>query len=143
MTIKPKPGEWATYETGFPPWVEEFVEWLCTPRPDREPTHQHELAKKWGLNPATLSHVKEDPRFDKLLEKRYAELNIRADRLQEVVDAMHKKATAGDTTAAKLYIEYVRMLKPIKQVVEQDKSITEMTEEELDAEWERLRGERH
>jgi hypothetical protein len=110
----------------------EFLDWLVDP--NKQPPTQKEWAENHDLNPSTLRLWKSDKRFRDAWEKRLSQLNIRPDRVQEVVDAMHEKAKRGigpeSVAAAKLYLEYINRIAPPKVVVEH-KKVDKLSDEEL------------
>lgn len=119
------------YDGTYPPVWDEFVDWYCDPeRPCtlKEWARQHnigyERARKW---------VNDTPHIRRLIEMRYAELNVNPERIQSVVNALHKAASAGDTKAASLYLQYVERLQPTKIIIE-DARVSALTDEQLDAE---------
>jgi hypothetical protein len=116
-------------KAGQPEWWDEFIEWIVTP--EREGT-QTAWAKAHGVPVAEVSRCQKRAGFRQKLEKRYAQLNISPDRLQQVVQAMHAKAAKGDTQAAKLYLEYVRQLEQTRDVAE-DVRVDDMSDDELAA----------
>lgn len=115
----------------------EFIEWLCDPErsgSQREWAEQHEVAG------STLRRWKQDRWFKQAYEQRLAELNISPDRIQVVVDALHRAAAGGDTKAASLYLQYVDRLQP-KRVVIEDARVAGLSDEELAAELQSLLGD--
>lgn len=109
----------------------EFMEWLIDP--ERRGT-QKQMSEKLGVSTERLRVWKHDPRFKAELDKRLAELNIDAYRVQQVVDAMWLAATQErDTKAAGLYLQYVGKFMPTQRI-EVSKSIESLSDEELAAE---------
>jgi hypothetical protein len=112
-------------------WV-ELLEWLLSD--PRHPATQAEWAEEHGLHPDSITRIKRDPRFVKEWERKAAEKNISVDRVQGVVDSLHKQAMAGDVKAASLYLQYIDRFTPKSRVVIEDKSLKDLSDEELMAE---------
>ena len=93
----------------------EYIEWLCDPE-------RRGSKVGWARDHGV------------------AELNISPDRIQMVVDALHRAAAGGDTKAAQLYLQYVDRLQP-KRVVIEDARVASLSDEELAAELQSLLGE--
>lgn len=125
------PNEWAQFESGYPPYVEKFVDWLVTPKSERVPATQQALAEELGVRADHLSHLKQDKRVRELIDKKAQELNVDTIRIQEVVDAMHDRAKKGDVNAARLYLEYTKVFKPVQRIEIEDKSVESMSDEEF------------
>lgn len=118
-----------------------FLEWLTTPPEKREPSSQQALAKEMDLHPQTLTNWKQDPTFRQEWDRALAAMNIRPDRVQEVVESLHKQAVRGDTKAAQLYLTMVEKISPPKIIFE-EKGVQAMSDEELDAALEAKLAER-
>lgn len=133
---------WEKDADGFwklPERVQEYVDWLTNPeKPDDEPT-QVAFAKKRNMWPQQLQQWKRDKRVRDNIERRFEQLNISPDRVQQVVDAMFARAKAGDTNAAKLYLQFIERLAPPKVIVE-DKRVKDMSDAELAQALDEARG---
>lgn len=116
----------------LPERVQRFVEWLLTPKQERDPDEQSQRAwaQKYGVATETTSTWKRDPRVRKAIEKRADELNVSVDRIQSVVNALFKNAENGDVKAAALYLQYVDRLAP-KRVIIEDRRLSDMSDDEL------------
>lgn len=108
-----------------------FIEWLVDPNRGT----QADFAREHDVAPKTLSRWKREPDFREVWDRRCAELNVDPGRVQEVLDALHRKAAEGDSRAANLYLQYIDRFTPRKIVIE-DKSVKDMTDEELAAQLE-------
>lgn len=104
-----------------------FIEWLVDPQ--REGS-QADFARANNVVPKTLSRWKRDPAFREAWDQRCVELNVDPGRLQEVIDALHRKAIEGDSRAANLYLQYVDRFTP-KRVVIEERSAKDLTDDEL------------
>lgn len=108
----------------------EFLDWLLSD--PRIPATQYEWAEEHDMHPDSLTRIKRDPRFIKEWEKRAAEKNISVDRVQRVVDALFQQATiGGDVKAAQLYLQYIDRFTPKSRVVIEDRTLSDMSDEEL------------
>lgn len=115
----------------FEEFCTAFIDWYVDPAPKTVKGSQAQWCKERGLQESSVRRWKRDPRFKDALQARLDELNISPDRIQEVVDAMFKQATEGNTKAAELYLRFVERLQPPKVVVE--RSAAELSDEELAA----------
>lgn len=116
------------YEFHLGPLQLEFVEWLVDPDPKKG--SQAEWGRRNGVSPQALSTWKKNRIFRGQLEKRLAELNVSPDRLQQIVETLHRQAVAGDTRSAELYMRYVEKLQPTRVVVV-DRAVSELSDAEL------------
>lgn len=114
--------------------VQRFLEWLCTPADDREPSNQRDLAEVLGVHFTTLSYWKKDPDFLGAWEALYRKTVGAPDRIQTILDQLY--ATARDRTdprqvqAAKAYLEAVDASRPKKAPVTAG-AAKELTNEQL------------
>ena len=122
--------ETGKYEFILPDKQLEFLEWLVSEDPNKGSERQY--AAQRGMASETLRRWKKGMVFRQQWERRLAELNISPQKVQDVVDAMHQKAAAGDTRAAELYLRYIDRLKP-PTVVVTDQSVRSLSDDELAA----------
>lgn len=98
---------------------------------------KHKTMKAWaeahGLNPQTVGEWKRDRRFRREWEDRADAKNISVDRIQNVLNTLYESACNGDVNSAKLYMQHVDKLRPVRQV-EQDRDVADLSDEELLAE---------
>lgn len=106
-----------------------FLEWMVDPSPKSVKGSQAQWCRDHGLDESNPRIWKRQPKFQEALRARLDELNVSPDRIQEVVDAMFKQATEGNTKAAELYLRFVERLQPPRVVVE--KSASDLSDEEL------------
>lgn len=109
------------------PQQREYLAWLLDP--------QHEGTKKdWArahkVNDGTPHRWEALPKFKEALNRRMVELNLTPMRTQRVLDAMFIAAENGNTQAAKLILDHMQKLNPIKPVIE-DVAVEKLTDEEL------------
>lgn len=110
----------------------EFIEWLCTPPPDRDPRSQNELARRLGKDPGTLTRWKDDPLVREQWERRLRQMNVSPEAMQPIIQTLHAKAVGGDIKAAELYMKYVAQISPPKKVEIDDKrGIEELSDDEI------------
>jgi DNA-binding XRE family transcriptional regulator len=87
-----------------------FAEFLCMTKLHRveyfQITTQDEFAKKYGVNPKTLSEWKKEPRFIKM--KRDMQRNLAADKLPDLLEALSERALGDrDVSAIREYLKYL------------------------------------
>lgn len=136
---------WSTDGDGnavMPDLWARYLDWLLSD--PRSPSTHQELADSLDCHRDTLKRIRRDPRFVAEWERRADLLNISTDRIQTVVNALHRKAAEGDVKAAALYLQYVGRFMPEKKItVVQD--VATMSDADLAAELElearRIRGE--
>lgn len=113
----------------------EFIEWLVDPA--HEGT-QKDWAEAHGYDQQTPSRWKKDSAFRAAWEKRLHELNIRPDRIQDVIDEIYGIILHGNHSdkikAATLYLQYVNRLTPAKAAAtEPETPLEDMSDDELEA----------
>lgn len=128
-----------TGERVLPELWSEFIDWLVSP--DRSPSSQKEWAVLHGVSPDSLCRWKRNPDFVREWEGRARELNVGVERTQAVVNSLFAAATAGDTKAASLYLQYIDKFTPRQRIVVEDAEVAGLSDEQLLAELERLTGE--
>jgi hypothetical protein len=109
---------------------EEFIEWLVDP--ERQGSEK-QWARDHGINEATKTRWKHSPFFRRGLQRRMDELNLSPDRVQAVLNNMHRLATSSGreaVMAAKTYLQHVERLEPTRKPIE-DRAIKDLTHEEL------------
>lgn len=116
-----------------------FLDWLLSD--PRIPSSLKAWAVENGYDESTPQRWKKDKRFRAEWERRAAELNISTDRVQSVVDSLHRAAVGGDTKAAMAYLQYVGRFMPTTKVVTEASDTKSLTDEELLAELQQLTKE--
>lgn len=109
---------------------DEFIEWLVDP--ERKGS-QNQFARDHGIDPSTLTKWKKDWSFKDAWDKRLAELNVRPDRIQKIVEAMYNAATGTGPQAVKameLYLRYVDRFTPKEEVVTST-SVRDLSDDEI------------
>lgn len=120
-----------TSETGariMDPLVAEYLEWFVDP--DRG-THQS-WCDAHGVSRNVTKAWERNYVFQSALRERLAELNVSPDRVQEVVNRMHREAVGGNVKAMELYLRYTESIQPEKVVIE-TRNVSELTDAELAA----------
>ena len=97
----------------------KLLDWLLL-GPERAPSTQRDWATENDMHEDSIRRIKRDPRFVREWDRRAAELNVNPERVQSVVDALWQRASAGDTKAASLYLQYVEKFTPKRRVVVDD-----------------------
>lgn len=95
-----------------------YLDWLLTPKKEREPSTQAELAEKLLVHPSTLSTWRRDKDFLEEWDKRYLLTIGNPDRKKSIMDTLYKTATdeldPKHVQAAKTYFEIEGSLRPAK-----------------------------
>lgn len=114
-----------------------FIEWLCTPRRERDPQTQELLARRMRVRASTLSEWKNDPEFCKLWEAHYLTTIGSPERKQTLMDTLFRTGSDADdprhVQAASKYMEIAEGLRPVMVVTGNVRPVAEWTDEQLDA----------
>lgn len=111
-----------------------FLEWLCVPSGLREPSTQMEWGRQNQCGQTALKAWKKDPTFRLAWDARLSELQVDPEKIDEVMTALFKKATIGDTKAISMYLEVADRFRPAPEApVEQRTPLAEMSEADLQA----------
>lgn len=113
----------------------EYLEWLLDPN---HTGNKKEWARAHDVNEGTPRTWELKQTFIDARNQRLNELNINPMRVQLIIDALFAKASAGDVQAAKLVLDYLNKINPVRPQVE-DRAVSEMTDEELNQKLEELR----
>lgn len=114
-----------------------FIEWLCTPKRDRDPATQEGFADKMLMDANLLSKWKREREFLLQWEQHYLTTVGSPERKQTILDTLYRTGTDADdprhVTAAAKYMELVEGLKPQKiEVTMQHRPAKDLSDEELD-----------
>ena len=106
-----KDGEsWKTGSSQRRELMEEYVEWLVTPKSEREPKTKQDMAVLLGVVPRTLNYYDNDPWVQKQVANRTKSL-IKVTRAADVLNALYVTATdvgnSRSVSAAKVLLDYV------------------------------------
>lgn len=107
----------------------EFIDFLLTPNHGT----QAEWAAANDVHSRTLSAWKSERFFREEWDRRAKKINGGIERVQQVIDALFQQALNGDVKAMSLYLQYVDRYTPTQKVVEEDRSVKDMSDEELAA----------
>ena len=112
-----------------------FLDWLCTPKQDREEKTFKGFAEQLGVERKTLQNWRDDKEFLEEWERRYLKTIGDPSRKQSIMDALYKTATDPDdpkhVTAAGKYFEIEGSMKPQKSVIEVRGSAKQLSDAEL------------
>lgn len=128
-------GRWRRLPDGTdvpPEEVAKFVAWICTPKFERSPRTQKELADLLGVAERTVQRWRKDPRVQELINEKLDDLNFDRVRIQEIIDAMHEQAVGGDTKAASLLLQYLGEFIPTTRL--QTDAVEDLSDEALNKE---------
>jgi hypothetical protein len=140
MPPRPDLESWPS-DGSLPAHAQAYVEWYCTPEFARAelglPVSEAEWCRVNNFDNSSPRKWRGKRNVKKAIERQFAESNVSPDRVQAVVEAMHKAATQGDTKAAALFLQYIDRLAP-KRVVIEDRRIESLSDEEFQQEVEKV-----
>jgi hypothetical protein len=114
-----------------------FIEWLCTPKRDRQPPTQEAFAREYFLDPNVLGRWKKERSFLDAWETHYLATIGSPERKQNLLDTLYRTGTDPDdprhVAAAAKYMELVDGLKPQRLDVHLHRPAKDLTDEQLDA----------
>ncbi len=91
--------------------MEAYVEWLLTPKAERDPKYKKDLAARLGITPATLQKYDHDPWVRKEYLKR-SRVAFTVSRAADVIETLYTRATdphdPQGVTAAKHLMQYMQ-----------------------------------
>jgi hypothetical protein len=112
-----------------------FIRWLCTPKREREPQQQNELAKLLRVSSRTLVAWKNDPEFVKAWEAHYLATVGSPERKQTLMDTLYKTGSDADdprhVTAASKYLELADGLRPTQIEVTVKRPAEDLSDDQL------------
>lgn len=116
---------------------ERYMEWLLTPKDERQPPTKAAMARELERSEKTLRDWEQMPEFRAEWEKRAREVMGGPERLKAVADAMYAQALDADSRkqvqAAKMFAELIGAHSPPPLKVEATLSLSALSDEELDA----------
>ena len=116
---------------------QRVIEWLCTPKRERDPATQEQLARRLRIGATAISKWKADPEFLKAWEAYYLQTVGSPERKQALMDTLFRTGSDADdprhVSAAKTYLEMAEGLRPQQIEVTVNRPIKEWTDEMLDA----------
>jgi hypothetical protein len=115
-----------------------YLEWLLTPKSERDPSKMEDLAEMLGVTRRTLTKWKtEDKEFMEAWEARYLATVGSPERKQELLDTLYKTGKDADdpkhVQATTAYFNIVEGLRPQKVKLEVTSSPVTLTDEQLEA----------
>jgi hypothetical protein len=120
------------------PEKKRIIAWLLTPRDERDPRTQAELARELDLDPKTITNWKAEPEFLKAWNDEYLKGIGSPETKGEIMATLLRTATDPDdpkhVQAAKAYFEIEGSLRPQKNQVDinvSTKPPSELTDDEL------------
>jgi SOS response regulatory protein OraA/RecX len=108
-----------------------FIEYLLTPRIERYPKTEKEWAAKHDVSDRSLRRWKKNEAFQTKLRNRMRETSLDPERVNEVLSAVFNAAAGGDMQAAKLYLQHAQELDPGPQVIAEERSVSDMSNDEI------------
>ena len=116
----------------MPDLQSRFLDWLLSD--PKDPSSRVQWCELNGVHPDTPKRWKRDKRFQEEWDRRAREKNISVDRVQSVVDSLHRAAVNGDVKAANLYLQYIDRFTPKRIVRSEDAETKSLSDEDLLAE---------
>lgn len=107
----------------------KFLDWLLSD--PREPATRAAWCDDNNVHYDTPKRWKRDRRFNEEWERRAREKNISVDRVQSVVDSLHRAAINGDTKAASLYLQYIDRFTPKQIIRTEDAETKSLSDQDL------------
>lgn len=131
LPMMERASDWPS-DGSLPPHAQAAVDWLCTPPSERAADEKSQSAwcVKHGFHYGAITQWKRDRRFQVAWQKRADEVNMSTDRIQRVIESIHKAAVGGDMKAAALYMQFANMMAP-KRIVVEDKTLAGMSDAQL------------
>ncbi len=115
---------------------QRFIEWLCTPKRERDPSTQEGLAREMHVNPNKLSEWKKDADFVRAWESHYLTTIGSPERKQTLLDTLYRTGSDADdprhVSAAKTYMDIVEGLKPQQIELIVKRPAAELTDDQID-----------
>lgn len=106
----------------------EFIDFMLTPGH----ASQAQFARDHHMSHNTLVAWKKSRFFMEEWDKKAKKINGGIERVQRVIDALFTRAVDfGDVKAMSLYLQYVKEFTPTTRVVEEDRSVKDLSDEEL------------
>lgn len=105
-----------------------YLDWLLDP--ERKGS-KNEWSEVNHVSIKTIQTWKMQPMFRDEWDRRARKLNLGPERVQSVIDSIHKKAVSGDINAARLYLTYVEKLTPPAKVKSISADFENLTDEEV------------
>jgi hypothetical protein len=122
----------ALEENILEPRQENYINWLCTPPQEREPSSKEAYASLIGVNVSTLRRWEKKDVFRRTWQARVDDVQGSPERSQRLLDTLYEKALSGDIKAAQLYLQATNRMAPPTVTVKSEKASTELTDYELD-----------
>lgn len=117
---------------------QRLIEWLCTPKRERDPQTQEQLSRRIRVSASTISNWKNDPEFLKRWEAHYLATVGSPERKQTLMDTLFRTGSDADdprhVQAAAKYLEIAEGLRPQQlEITVKHRPVKEWTDEMLDA----------
>lgn len=117
---------------------QRVIEWLCTPKRERDPQTQEQLARRLRIGATVITGWKKDPEFCKAWEAYYLTTVGSPERKQALMDTLFRTGSDADdprhVQAASKYMEIAEGLRPQQiEVTVTQRPVKEWTDEMIDA----------
>lgn len=111
---------------------QKYLDWLCTPPMERQPSTKAAMARELEVDVKTLRRWEKKPAFRDQWQSRVDDIQGSPERTQGVLDMLYAKAIDGDTKAAQLYLQATNRMAPPTIEVKNDRKVAELSDKELD-----------
>lgn len=111
---------------------QKYLDWLCTPPMERQPSTKAAMARELNVDVKTLRRWEKKPVFRDQWQSRVDDIQGSPERTQGVLDMLYAKAIDGDTKAAQLYLQATNRMAPPTIEVKNDRKVAELSDKELD-----------
>jgi len=119
------------------PRHQRLVDWLTTPKQERQPSTAKDLARELGVSERTLRDWKERSYIREQWEDQAKKVVGSPERAQDVLEAMYQRAIdstdAKQVQAAKLYLEAIEAIRPPTVEVRSVSDLAKVSDDELQA----------
>lgn len=117
---------------------QRVIEWLCTPKRERDPATQEELARRLRVSSRVITNWKNEPEFLKAWELYYLQTVGSPERKQTLMDTLFRTGSDADdpkhVQAAAKYLDIAEGLRPQQlEITVKHRPIQEWSDEMIDA----------
>lgn len=111
------------------PRHQDLLNWLLTPKANRNPPTQKAFAEKWGVSERTVRDWRDAPKFQDAWREGVRDAVASPERTHEILEALavtaRDSAARGQVGAAKLFFEQTGSILPIAPKTTDASSLTD------------------
>jgi hypothetical protein len=108
---------------------QEYLQWMGNPQREGSKV---QWAKDHAVSVATLYKWEKAEWYQSGLEQTMREMHLSMDKTLEVIAAVQKQAARGDIQSAKLYLQFLERVQPMKSSTTRG-DLANMTDDEIQA----------